>query len=482
MRINMNLEKKRVTVVGFGKSGEAATALLASQGAKVLVVDDEKKEVPASLTGFKCDIPITFHLGQWSREDLLSAELVVVSPGVPLSQLPQAELSAKGIPVIGEMELASRFLAAPIIAITGTNGKSTTTTLVAEILKENHFKVFLGGNIGTPLSLAAFRPFDYIVAEVSSFQLETIDTFRPKVAALLNVTEDHLNRHGTMENYRKAKEKIFQNQTRVDYAVLNTKNPLSCLSTLKSVPIWFSSSVGTPTAGATKSVGKKPTGGVRIPPWAVGSGGGQLGRGVYLLGDTIVSNILGVENPIVWLNVLKLSGAHNVENVMAAIAISLLLGASQEAIWRTLTRFSGLPHRMEKVREVNGVQYINDSKGTNVGAVMKSLEGMDRPVILIAGGLDKGTDFAPLREILLNKVKRLILMGEAVEKMTRCFHDHPSIERVYSMKEAVLIAASAARAGDVVLLSPGCASFDMFDNYEHRGACFREAVLELTSS
>jgi UDP-N-acetylmuramoylalanine--D-glutamate ligase len=445
----MDLEKKKVTVVGLGRSGEAAAVLLAEQGARVRVVDDERKPIPSSLTAPKYDIPIQFELGSWRKEALMEAEFVVVSPGVPLSSLPMQELARAEIPVISELELASRLITAPIIAITGTNGKSTTTTLVAEILKEDHRKIFLGGNIGTPLSLSVLRPFDFIVVEVSSFQLETIESFRPKIAALLNVTEDHLNRHGTLDHYRAMKERIFKNQTRVDYAVFNASDSLFNRSAQKSVPIGF--------------------------------GGAPSERGVYLSGDTIFSNIMGVECPIVWLNVLKLSGAHNIENVMAAITISLLAGASHEAIWRTLTRFTGLPHRMETVREWHGVTYIDDSKGTNVGAVMKSLEGMDHPVILIAGGLDKGSDFAPLKELVLRKVKRLILMGDAVLKLARCFSDHPAIERVYSMKEAVLMAASSAAPGDVVLLSPGCASFDMFRNYEHRGDCFKEAVLELTA-
>lgn len=458
IKMNMNLEKKKVTVVGLGKSGEAAAFLLAGQGAEVVVVDDEKIDPPRSLLSMKSDMPIRFQLGCFQAQDILSAELVVVSPGIPLTRLPMDELASAGIPVIGEMELASRFLVAPIIAITGTNGKSTTTTLTAEILKESGFKVFLGGNIGTPLSLAAFRPFDFIVAEVSSFQLETIKTFRPKIAALLNVTEDHQDRHGNMETYRRLKERIFENQKRVDYAVLNADAfppiplfPSSYPNTCKGIPVWFSR-LGDPL----------------FPR-----------QGVTLLKDTLVSSIMGKEDPIIGLKSIKLVGSHNLENVMAATTIALLAGASRDAIVKTLTRFSGLPHRMEQVRELKGVRYINDSKGTNVGSVLKSLEGLNAPVILIAGGLDKGSDFTPLREGIFKKVKRLILMGEALEKMAHCFKGYPAIDRVHSMEEAVLIAASSASKGDVVLLSPGCASFDMFKNYEHRGDTFKKAVLGL---
>ena len=451
----MTLEKKQVTVVGLGKSGEAAAAFLAGQGACVTVVDDILKQPPATLTGIKSDFPIAFHLGDWATHDLLSSELVVISPGVPLSRLPMEALSRAGIPVIGEMELASRFLTAPIIAITGTNGKSTTATLVAEILKESHFRVFLGGNIGTPLCLAAMQSFDYIVAEVSSFQLETAPTFRPKVAALLNVTEDHLNRHGSMEHYRALKERIFHNQTRVDYAVINAQDPPSGQPPLKAVPIVFVS-----PGSATKSLSS---------------------RGVTLLGDTIVSNVMGSASPIIRWSTILTNGPHHLENVMAAIAISQLVGASPDAIRRTLTRFVGLPHRMEKVREIGGVSYINDSKGTNVGAVKRALEGMTRPVVLIAGGRDKGSDFTPLRDLLAKKVKRLIVMGEAADSMIRCFAGHPAITRVQEMKEAVVTAAAVPGSDHVVLLSPGCASFDMFKNFEHRGDCFKQAVLELRS-
>ena len=455
----MNLKKKRVTVIGLGKSGEAAAALLSSQGAKVTVVDDHPSDPPFALTSLKSNFPILFHLGSWVADDLLSQDLIVISPGVPLSRLPESELLRAGIPIIGEMELAFQFITAPVIAITGTNGKSTTTTLVAEILKESGLNIFCGGNIGVPLSLAALQSFDYVVVEVSSFQLETIVTFRPKIAALLNVTEDHLNRHGSLEKYREIKERIFSNQTEDDYAVFNDNDPPSQLSTLKGSLIGFEN--------RDKNV--PPT---KQHPST---------QGVALSGDTIVSNVIGSVHPIIALNAIKLFGSHNVENVMAAIAMSQLAGATHAAIEKTLTRFSGLPHRMEKVREIAGVTYINDSKGTNVGAALKSLEGMRQPVILIAGGLDKGADFAPLRKMIFTKVKRLILMGDAVPKMARCFHDYPAMIKVDSMQEAVLAAAAESRPGDVVLLSPSCASFDMFKNFQHRGDCFKQAVLELES-
>lgn len=450
----MNLEKKRVTVVGLGKSGEAAAILLAGKGAIVDIVDDHLQAIPPALAMLQ---NVTFHRGNQGaageQELFFCADQVVVSPGVPLSRLPLSELAQRGIPVIGEMELASRFLTAPIIAITGTNGKSTTSTLVAEILAESSFRVFLGGNIGVPLSCAVGGTFDYIVVEVSSFQLETIDTFRPHIAAVLNVTEDHLNRHGRLEPYGAIKRRIFKNQGPEDYALFNAGDPLTTPSA-HAIPVRF------------------------YPPEGPFSTSSPAERSVFLQGEQIVSNIAGEVQPVIARDTIKLSGRPNLENVMAAIAMSQLAGASHEAICRILSRFSGLPHRMENAGLKNGVQYINDSKGTNVGAVYKSLEGMAHPVVWIAGGMDKGADFTPLRA-MLHKVRCVILMGQAAETMAHCFCDHSQIVRVSSMKEAVLRAAATGQAGEVVLLSPACASFDMFRNFEHRGDCFKQAVAEL---
>lgn len=445
--LNSELKQRRVTVVGMGRSGIAAASLLAREGADVLIVDDRQKEIPASLQALG---QVRVQLGAWREEDLFSAEWVVLSPGVPLKRLPLKKLESLRIPVVGEMEFAARFLTAPLIAITGTNGKSTTTTLVGEILKGWGWKVFVGGNLGTPLSEAVGSPWDFIVVEVSSFQLETISRFRPRIAALLNITPDHLDRYPDLSSYQKAKWRIFENQSGEDYAIVNGDDPLAVPPFLKGASILFSRT--------------------QIPQ-----------RGVYLNQGEIVSNIWGEAEPIIRLDALKLKGAHNVENVLAAVAMTLLCGCSVECIRQTLTQFRGLPHRMEMVREAQGVKYINDSKGTNVGAVMKSLEGLTAPVILIAGGKDKEGDFTPLRELVQKKVKRLILLGEAQEKMARCFSTHPAVERVDSMAQAVARAAASAESGDIVLLSPGCASFDQFRDYQHRGEVFKQAVAGLPS-
>lgn len=450
---------KRITVVGMGASGIAAASLLVREGADVLVVDDRQKAVPSSLSslsqGGREAGSLHFRLGGRREEDLLSSELVVLSPGVPLKTLPLKELQARRVPVIGEIELASTFLSAlsaPIIAITGTNGKSTTTTLVGEILKGWGWKVFVGGNLGTPLSEAVAGTWDFIVAELSSFQLETIQTFRPRIAALLNVTPDHLDRYPDFQSYQAAKWRLFENQSEGDYAVLNQDDPATMPPTLNGSAVSFSRLV--------------------IPK-----------RGVYLhwREGEIVSNLWGEPDPVIRVEFLKIKGSHNIENAMAAIAVTLLCGCSPEGIRQALMNFKGLPHRMELVREVRGVKYINDSKGTNVGAVIKSIEGLTVPVILIAGGKDKESDFTPMRELILKKVKRLILLGEAQEKIARCFSDHPAVERAGSMEQAVERAAASAAAGEIVLLSPGCASFDMFRDYRHRGEVFRQAVEGLPS-
>ncbi|MFQ5781169.1 MAG: UDP-N-acetylmuramoyl-L-alanine--D-glutamate ligase, partial [Nitrospiria bacterium] len=437
-------------IAGMGRSGIAAAALLAGEGADVLVVDDLQREIPPSFQNGSGPLSsVRFCLGGWREEDLFSVELIVLSPGVPVTRLPMKKLEALRIPVIGEIELAAGFLTAPMIAITGTNGKSTTTALVGEILNDWGWKVFVGGNFGIPLSEGVGSSWDFIVVEMSSFQLETIKAFRPRIAALLNITPDHLDRYPDLQSYQETKWRIFENQSGGDHAVINLDDPLVVPPSLRGSTIHFSR--------------------VRPPR-----------RGVYLREGEIISNIWGEPNPIVRLDALQVKGPQSVENVMAAAAITLLCGCSVEGIGETATRFKGLPHRMEFAGEVHGVKYINDSKGTNIGAMVRSLEGLAAPVILIAGGKDKESDFTPLREIVKKKVKRLILLGEAQEKMACCFSNHPAVEYVDSMEEAVEKAARCAVPEDTVLLSPGCASFDMFEDYADRGDAFKHAVAGLS--
>ena len=437
------LQHEKVTVIGIGKSGTAAAAWLARQGADVLVVDDRPQPIPDALR----EGGIRFRLGEWTEGDLFGSDRIVVSPGFPVARLPMANLHKAGIPVVGEIEMAATQISAPILAVTGTNGKSTTTTLIGNILDAWGMSVFIGGNLGRPLSEAIGGTWDFVVVEVSSFQLETIDRFHPRVAVLMNVTPDHLDRYPDFKTYRLAKWRILKNQTPKDYAVLNMDERIP--PTLSAAPAFFSRTVAP-------------------------------ARGVFLRDGWIMARLRDAEaEPILRTDEMKIHGAHNVENALAAVAATALCGAPLSAIRQTLSTFAGLPHRMEFVREVNHVRYIDDSKGTNVGAVIKSLEGMSAPVILIAGGQGKGCDFAPLREIVLRKTKRLILLGEAQAEMARCFADHPAIDQVASMETAVATAHAHAAAGDVVLLSPACASFGLFRDYRHRGDMFKQAVARL---
>ena len=443
----------RTTVVGLGKSGEAAARLLIGMGESVLIVDDQKKEIPSSLLALSGEALSRLHyrLGEWTPNDLFSSDRVVLSPGVFPSRLPLKSLAERGVPVVSEVELAASYLSAPIIAVTGTNGKSSTTTWVGEILKQAGHSVFVGGNLGVPLSEAVGDSWEFVVAEVSSFQLETIVNFHPRFAALLNITPDHMDRYPTFEAYQQAKWRIFKNQSGQDAAVipLPSDDPMSSPPSLAARPIHFS--------------------------WR-----SRPERGVFVEGEKMVHNIHGCVEEVVPIREIPLLGRHNLENLMAATALCSLCGLPADLIGRAIRGLTGLPHRMELVREVRGVRYINDSKGTNVGAVLKSLEGMNDPVVLIAGGRGKGSDFSLMKERVCKKVKRLILMGETRGAMSDCFSDHPDQISVETMEEAVSVAAASARAGDVVLLSPAAASFDMFKDFQDRGERFREAVARLS--
>ncbi len=437
---------KKVTVVGMGKSGLSAASLLAKEGANVLIVDENTCK-PAS----KLHSGIQFKLGRWHKSDLLNAEFVVLSPGVPRLKLPMEALEKANIPVISEIELAASRIKAPLIAITGTNGKSTTTTLVGQILNNWDLNVFVGGNLGQPLSEAVGSDWDFVVAELSSFQLESIQDFRPRIAALLNITPDHLNRYDNFQSYQETKWRIFENQHADDHAIFNRDDPLTLPPAYSGDAVYFSKTH-------------------------------HLDRGIYLQDGIIKSTIWGEAEDLCRLEDLKGGAGHHIENALAAAAITQLCGCSKKVIAKTLRTFKGLPHRMEFIRTHAGVHYVNDSKGTNVGALMQSLAGMHKPVILIAGGRDKAADFSTLHEVIQKKVKHLILIGEARHKMAACFSDHPALETIDSsdgmkaMEIALSQAAATARSGETVLLSPGCASFDLFQNYEARGDGFRKLV------
>jgi UDP-N-acetylmuramoylalanine--D-glutamate ligase len=384
----------------------------------------------------------------------LSADLIVVSPGVP-TELELLNLArAKQIPIWGEVELASRLTSARFLGITGTNGKSTTTSLLGAMLEAAGFPTVVAGNIGTALCEVVTRltPSHWVVAELSSFQLETIVSFRPHVAVLLNLAPDHLDRYPDLASYYAAKARIFLNQTAEDCAVLNADDPLTLewAREIRSRPLLFS---------RTRT----------------------MGDGAYVRNDHLVVRRAGQSEAVCRVEEIRIQGLHNLENSLAAAAAAAAIEAPAAAIGAALRRFPGLPHRLELVAEVDGVRYVNDSKGTNVGAVVKSLEGYRSGVILIAGGKDKGGDFRPLRPLLETRAKTLLLLGQARDAIRNQLSGACPMEEVGSLPAAVARAAEIAVAGDTVLLSPACASFDMFRDFEERGEVFRQAVRDLES-
>ncbi|HVA40360.1 MAG TPA: UDP-N-acetylmuramoyl-L-alanine--D-glutamate ligase [Candidatus Binataceae bacterium] len=452
----MDLAGKRVIVIGLGVSGIAAARLLAACGARLVMTDlrpdfrpDLHPEAGAGVGGAAMP-PGEILLGSEDPAWLDGVDLVVASPGVAPTSSLLVEADRRRIPVIGELELGSRFVAAPIVAVTGTNGKSTVTTLIGEIFKAAGRRVFVGGNLGTPLVEAAGGEFDAVVAEVSSYQLERTAHFKPHVGVYLNLAEDHLDRYKDLDEYGSAKARLFRMQDRYDWAILNRDDPR----------VWFSR---TKLSAQVMSFGLGPA---EFTP-AIGYDGGDL-----------IFDIRSRHGRIS-LKRLRLKGRHNLANAMAAAAAALVCGIEPRAIEAALADFAGLPHRMEFVAERAGVTYIDDSKGTNVASVVEALAAVRAPVILIAGGMDKGGDYAPLREPLGEKVRLLILIGAARDAMRAALDGATGIELVQTLEEAVRRAAAAARRGDTVLLSPACSSFDQFRNYAERGRIFQELVRAL---
>ena len=444
----MELKGKKVLVIGLARTGRECARFLVEQGASVTVSDlrpeAELKDEVKSLAG----LPIRYFFGAEERRWLEAIDCVIPSPGVAAENPLLSEAVASGIPVLSEIELAYRFFRAPLVAVTGTNGKSTTTTLIGEMVKAGGQKVFVGGNLGTPFIGAASGEWDWGVLEISSFQLEWIERFRPRIAALLNVTEDHLDRYTTFDDYRRAKERIFEAQSEGEFAVLNREDPR----------VW-----------ALKATVK-----ARV----ISFGFTEVSEGAYATANMIVWRD-GANEERFPLADVKIQGVHNVENMMAAVAAAKLAGVARQPIQQTLENFPGLEHRLEFVREKDGVSYYNDSKGTNVGAVVKSLAGFSAPVILIAGGVDKGGDYGPLEEEIKRKVRRLVLFGAAKNVIARALGPLTETVIVENLTAAVGDAAAAARAGDVVLLSPACSSFDQFRNYAERGRSFKNLVQAL---
>ncbi len=440
---------KNVVVTGAGRTGLALCAYFCQRGAAVTLSDRRTVEQIHGLEKL-AELGITFDLGRHSEDVFCAADLVVISPGVPLTVPAIAAAIRAGVPVLGEIEIAFGEFEAPLAAITGTNGKSTTTTVMGDIFQAWGKATFVGGNLGTPLVEAVDgRRWDWGVAELSSFQLEAIAAFHPRYALLLNLTEDHLDRYPDMASYVAAKMRIFENMTSEDVAVLNAEDPLVM----------------------------QETAGIR-PQRVLFSSARILDQGMGYDGKDIVWCWQGatLRFPV---RQLHLKGLHNVENVMAAMIPPLLAGCPHDIAWQAACAFTGLPHRMVEVRVLDGVPWYNDSKGTNVGSVLKSLAGLAAPVTLIAGGKDKGGDYAPLAAVIKEKVTNMVLIGQAAGRMEQALGSCTHTVRAGSLQEAVLLARTLTPEGGSVLFSPGCSSFDMFKSYEERGELFAHAVMEL---
>ena len=450
----MELKGKKVLVVGLGKSGLAAALFLRKRGAQVTVSDMRSaaalaKEIPALL-----EHGISVESGGHGLLTFRRQDLIVVSPGVPMDTPELVQVKTFGLPVIGELELAAQFLKGSILAITGSNGKTTTTALTGEILAAAGIETQVGGNIGVPvvdlIEKSSHRSWS--VLEVSSFQLESTELFRPRIAVILNITPDHLDRHGSFENYARAKERIFIAQTAADMLILNADNPRTAEAAARATAqvYWFSLET-------------------------------SVSQGAWVQDGQIVfrASSDGAIEPIVALKDIPLKGAHNVENVLAAVCAARLAGASANAISKAVEAFRAVEHRLEFVATVNGVEYYNDSKATNVDAAAKAVAAFPGCIHLILGGKDKNSNYADLSDLLRKRVKAVYTIGSAAEKIEAQIRGIVPIVHCETLDKAIPSACKAARPGDVVLLSPACSSFDQFENYEHRGRVFKQLVIDL---
>ena len=456
----MELKNKRVLVVGLGKSGVAAALFLRDRGARVTVSDARSaqelaKEIPALL-----EAGIAVESGGHGLLTFRRQDLIVVSPGVPLETAEVAQAARLGVPVIGELELASGFLRGKVVAITGSNGKTTTTTLLGQIFADAGLPTLVGGNIGLPVvelvereaALATEADEVWSVLEVSSFQLETTAEFRPRIAMVLNITADHLDRHKTFERYAAAKARITARQGADDFLVLNAEDKATQMVAAHTGAqvFWFSAAR-------------------------------RIRRGAFVHGESVL--FLAAENgtpePILPVAEIPLRGAHNVENVLAAVCAARLAGVDAESIRRTVREFHAVEHRLEPVRTVRGVTYFNDSKATNVDAAAKAIASFAGGIHLILGGKDKDSDYTQLAPLVRERVRVVYTIGSAAEKIERELAGVVKIEAAEILTKALALAADKAKEGEIVLLAPACASFDQFENYEHRGRVFREWVMNL---
>ena len=456
----MDLADKKIVVVGLGRTGLATARFLHQEGASVLVSDTADETELADAAGSLKEMGVALELGPHRVASFQNADLIVVSPGVSHTIAPIEAARSGGVPVMGEVELASRFIKAPMVAVTGTNGKTTTTELLGQMLKNSGISAFVGGNIGNPLIeyVSSGKNEEIVVAEISSFQLDTIASFRPKVSVLLNITADHLDRYPDFEAYADSKIRIFSNQQADDFAVLNGSDPLIRKKTkgIKSQRLFF------PLTEANE-------------------------QGAVLNGKRIILNLDKLEKiypeirdrESLDISNIPLQGRHNFENACAASLAALAVGATLDGIQNTLDHFKGLAHRLEHVATINEVNYYNDSKATNLDGVLRALDCFSKPVLLLMGGRDKGSNFKVLEGSVREHVKELIVMGEAAQPIRSALGQLVPTKAAPSMEAAVKTAYEDAASEDVVLLSPGCASFDWYSSYAERGEDFRAAVEKL---
>jgi UDP-N-acetylmuramoylalanine--D-glutamate ligase len=451
LKPGIELAGKRVLVIGLARTGIATALFCAARGAHVTASEQRPESQITEAAATLRAAGITLELGGHQSQTFVRQDLIVPSPGVPLMLPALAAAHATGIPVWSELELAWRFLRGHLVCITGSNGKTTTTSLVGHILETAGLPVQVAGNIGTPLISCVDASSDagFTVVEASSFQLETISAFRPDIAVLLNLTPDHLDRHGSVEEYGRIKARVFENQTEQDAAVLNADDVMA--------PPYAPSSPQTFWFSRQK----------------------RVASGCILRGDEIVFRRDGSETVLLHRADIGLRGDHNVENVLAAAAVAALAGVEPAAIAEGVRSFAGVEHRIEFVAAISGVEYFNDSKGTNVDATLKALDAFSGNLLVILGGKDKGSDFAVLRAGLQQRARMVLLIGAAADKIEAQLGGVVPVERAGTMGRAVELAAEHARSGDTVLLSPACASFDQFESYEHRGRVFKQLVHDL---
>ena len=443
---------KKIAVLGMARSGIAAAKLASKLGAKVILSDAKTREQLKDKINQLKDKKIVIETDGHSEKVLKGADFIILSPGIPGDIGILKTAFRLGIPVLSEVEMAYQLLKAPLVAITGTNGKTTTTTLIGEIIKNSGREVRVAGNIGTPLTSIVDKVSadGLVVAEISSFQLETIDKFKPWISLILNITPDHLDRYRNMEEYIRAKKRVFENQDAGDFLILNADDALA--------------------GKMAKEAGGKVVFFSRRK---------ELKRGVFVKNNKIVSVLDEVKNFSCPVDTIKLPGPHNLENVLAAVAAGLLCKVNHNSLRKTIATFRGVEHRLELVAEIEGIRFINDSKGTNVDSTLRALESFAEPIILIAGGRDKGSPYLPLKDPVVQKVKALVLLGEAAPRIKRELGDYSRVYMVKDLRQAVETSAGLAVKGDIVLLSPACSSYDMFNNYEERGREFKKFVRAL---